>query len=96
MTDTVTATVLSQPGCGACTFAEADLKRAGVPFVVRDVRADDAAREQLLDLYTKHREKGEYPQTPVTVVDGTAFFGAVELHEFLRGRARAATDTSAA
>ncbi|MDO2981386.1 MULTISPECIES: glutaredoxin family protein [Mycobacteriaceae] len=87
----MTTTLYTQPGCGACIFAAKDLTKAGIDYVTRDVRTDEAARDELLALYAAHRDSGEHPQTPVIVIDGTPFFGPVELHAYLRQLARAST-----
>lgn len=86
----MTTTLYTQPGCGACIFAAKDLTKAGIDYVTRDVRADDAAAEEVRQLYAAHRDSGEHPQTPVIVIDGTPFFGPVELHAHLRELVRAA------
>lgn len=86
----MTTTLYTQPACGGCTFAAKDLVKAGIDFVSRDVRTDDAARDELLRLYAEHRSEGEHPQTPVTVIDGAPFFGPVELHAHLRAQTKAA------
>lgn len=87
----MTITLYTQPGCGACIFAAKDLTKASIDFVTRDVRTDPEARDELLALYAEHRDSGEHPQTPVTVIDGQPFFGPVELHAHLRELTRAAT-----
>lgn len=80
----MTITLYTQPGCGGCIFAAKDLTKAGVPFTERNVRADEAAAEMVQRLYQEHRDPGVVPETPVIVIDGQVFFGAVELHAYLR------------
>ncbi|WOF19479.1 glutaredoxin family protein [Mycobacterium avium] len=88
----MTITLYTQPGCGGCIFAAKDLTKAGVPFTERNVRADEAAAETVQRLYQEHRDPGVVPETPVIVIDDEVFFGAVELHAYLRelGRESAA------
>ncbi|QQG95906.1 glutaredoxin family protein [Mycobacteroides chelonae] len=78
------ATLFTQPGCGGCIFAAKDLTKAGVPFTERDVRVDEDAAETVRQLYQEHREPGQVPETPVIVLGDEVFFGAVELHAYLR------------
>lgn len=80
----MTATLFTQPGCGGCIFAAKDLRRAGIQFIERNVRVDEAAAEMVQRLYRAHRDPGVVPETPVIVIDGQPFFGAVELHAYLR------------
>ncbi|GAB5901061.1 hypothetical protein OKHIL_68700 [Mycolicibacterium mageritense] len=76
--------MFTQPGCGGCIFAAADLRSSGIQFAERDVRTDPDAAKTVWRLYHEHREPGTTPQTPVIVLDGQPFFGAVELHAYLR------------
>lgn len=78
------ATLFTQPGCGGCYGAAADLRRSGIPFTERNVRSDEAAAETVRQLYQAHRDPGVVPETPVIVLDDAVFFGAVELHAYLR------------
>ncbi|MBF6387131.1 glutaredoxin family protein [Nocardia farcinica] len=78
------ATLFTQPGCGGCIFAAKDLTKAGVQFTERNVRVDEAAAATVQELYREHRDPGVVPETPVIVIDGQVFFGAVELHAYLR------------
>lgn len=80
----MTITLYTQPGCGGCIFAAKDLTKAGVQFTERNVRADEAAAEMVWQLYRAHRDPGVVPETPVIVIDGQPYFGAVELHAYLR------------
>ncbi len=59
--------VYSQPGCGGCEAEKAFLAERGIPFADRDIRADQAALQELLDL--------GYRATPVTLIDGKAVVG---------------------
>lgn len=88
----MTITLYTQPGCGGCYAAAADLRRTGIQFTERNVRADEAAAETVQRLYREHRDPGVVPETPVIVIDDEVFFGAVELHAYLRelGRESAA------
>ncbi|WP_255773571.1 glutaredoxin family protein [Mycobacteroides abscessus] len=80
----MTITLYTQPGCGGCIFAAKDLRRAGIQFTERNVRVDPDAAEMVQRLYQEHRDPGVVPETPVIVIDGRPFFGAVELHAYLR------------
>ncbi|QHN16564.1 glutaredoxin family protein [Gordonia amarae] len=80
----MTITLYTQPGCGGCIFAAKDLTKAGIPFIELNVRTDEAAAETVQRLYQEHRDPGVVPETPVIVIDGRPFFGAVELHAYLR------------
>lgn len=86
----MTITLFTQPGCGGCYAAAADLRRSGIPYVERNVRADPDAAETVRQLYQEHREPGQVPETPVIMLGDEVFFGAVELHAYLRGLAREA------
>lgn len=57
---TISATVLSKPGCAPCLWVKKALDQHGVPYVERDVLADPAALDQLLDLYANIR-RGQHP-----------------------------------
>ncbi|OLT79666.1 NrdH-redoxin [Mycobacteroides abscessus subsp. abscessus] len=83
------ATVFTQPACGGCAFAAADLRRAGIQFAERNVRTDADAAEAVRQLYLELREPGVVPETPVILLDEQVFFGATELHEHLRREVRA-------
>lgn len=78
------ATLFTQPGCGGCYAAAADLRRTGIPYTERNVRTDPCATEMVWQLYQEHRNSGAVPETPVIVIDGEPYFGAVELHAYLR------------
>ncbi|GAB4715885.1 hypothetical protein MOKP125_05430 [Mycobacterium avium subsp. hominissuis] len=56
------------------------------------MRADPDAADMVHRLYQEHRDPGVVPETPVIVIDDEVFFGAVELHAYLRelGRESAA------
>jgi glutaredoxin-like protein NrdH len=56
------AIVYSQPGCGPCVVVKNHLQDMGVEVEVRDVRANPAFRQELIDL--------NFQSTPVTVVEG--------------------------
>lgn len=84
----MTVTLYTQPGCGGCIFAAKDLTKAGVPFTERNVRTDPDAAETVRQLYQEHREAGVVPETPVIMLGDEVFFGAVELHAYLRGLVR--------
>ena len=59
--------VYSQPDCPPCEWTKDFLKRNGIEFTVKDVRADVNAREELLAM--------GFRSTPVTVINGTAVPG---------------------
>lgn len=59
--------VYSQPDCPPCEWTKDFLKRNGIEFTVKDVRADAKAREELLAM--------GFRSTPLTVIDGTAVSG---------------------
>ena len=89
---TISATVLSKPGCGPCIGVKKILQMHGVPYVDRDVTVDPAALDQLLDLYTSRRP-GQHPSTPVTLLTSEqgvlTVFGA-DISSHLRELTRAA------
>lgn len=60
-------TVYSQPDCPPCEWTKDFLSRRGIPYTLKDIRADQAAHDELLALGFK--------STPVTVVDGIAVVG---------------------
>lgn len=60
-------TVFTQPGCPTCTQVKSYLKGRGLAFEERDVRADDAALQDL-------HERG-YAATPLTIVDDQEILG---------------------
>lgn len=64
---TPSITVFTQPGCPTCTQVKSYLKARGLVFDERDVRADDAALQEL-----QHRG---YAATPLTLVDGQEILG---------------------
>lgn len=63
---TLSATVLTLPGCGPCVAVKAALKAYGVPYTELDVSTDAAAEEMLRALYA--RRAGQHPATPVTML----------------------------
>lgn len=93
----LSATILSQPGCGPCLFVKKTLEAAGVPYVEYDVRTDRAAEVMLLRLY--ERRPGQRPATPVTILnaetESTVVFGA-EISSHLKRYTRAAHAATAA
>lgn len=64
---TPSITVFTQPGCPTCMQVKSYLKGRGLAFDERDVRADDAALQELQD-------RG-YAATPLTIVDGQEILG---------------------
>lgn len=63
---TLSATVLTLPGCGPCIAVKAALEAYGVPYTALDVSTDPAAEEMLRALYA--RRAGQRPTTPVTML----------------------------
>ena len=59
--------VYTQPGLGPCHKEVEFLSQKGVNFVEKNVRADKAALQELLD-------KG-FQSTPVTIIDGESVVG---------------------
>lgn len=59
--------VYSQPDCPPCEWTKDFLSRNKIEYIVKDVRSDVNAREELLAL--------GFRSTPVTVIDGTAVAG---------------------
>lgn len=43
-------TLYTQPGCGPCVGVKSYLERSGIPFVLRDIRADEAALNRVQEL----------------------------------------------
>jgi glutaredoxin len=62
-----TVIVYSQPGWGPCHREKEFLSQKGVEFVDKDVRADQAALNELIEM--------GYQSTPVTIIDGEAVVG---------------------
>ena len=59
--------VYSQPGWGPCHREKEFLSQKGIEFVDKDVRADQQALKELIDM--------GYQSTPVTIIDGEAVVG---------------------
>jgi len=59
--------VYSQPGWGPCDKEKEFLSQKGIEFIHKNVRADQAALKELLDM--------GYQSTPVTIIDGEAVVG---------------------
>ncbi len=53
--------------CVFCDAVKEFLSQKGIPYIERDVNADDRAMEEL--------EQMGYPTTPVTLVDGEVVVG---------------------
>lgn len=90
---TISATVLSKPGCGPCIGVKKMLQTHGVPYIDRDVTADAAALDQLLDLYAARRP-GQHPSTPVTLLtteEGVLTVFGADISSHLRELTRAAS-----
>lgn len=62
----LSATVLTLPGCGPCIAVKAALKAHGVPYTELDISTDRAAEVMFYRLYDARR--GERPTTPVTLL----------------------------
>ena len=60
-------TVYSQPACGQCVSVKMHLRKAGVGFTVRDVRADEQAAAEVAAL--------GYQGTPVVVAGDMHTYG---------------------
>lgn len=43
-------TLYTQPGCGPCVGVKSFLERSGIPFEIRDIRADEAALARVQEL----------------------------------------------
>lgn len=59
--------VYSQRDCPPCEWTKEFLTRRGVVYTTKDIRTDEAAREELLAMGFK--------STPVTTIDGVAVVG---------------------
>ncbi len=59
--------VYSQPDCPPCKWTKDFLARRGIPYTLKDIRADQSAHNELVALGFK--------STPVTLVDGIAVVG---------------------
>ncbi|CPR69576.1 glutaredoxin family protein [Mycobacteroides abscessus] len=89
---TISATVLSKPGCAPCTWVKRNLEKYDIPYVDRDVTVDPAALEQLLDLYADTR-RGQHPSTPVTLLVselGVETVFGPDIHSAIKRHTRAA------
>lgn len=89
---TVSATVLSKPGCAPCTWVKRTLDQHGIPYVDRDVTADPAAEALVRDLYASRRP-GQMPATPVTLLtseEGVLTVFGADIHSALKRHTRAA------
>lgn len=60
--------VFSAPGCPPCSWARAYLAEKGIAFEIRDVSADEQARDELVNKYHSR-------STPTIVVDGEVMIG---------------------
>ena len=72
----MTVILYTQPGCGPCMATKRALDKAGIPYEVRDVQADEEAAERLREL--------EYPGTPV--VEVTTPHGSYHWHGFRKDK----------
>jgi glutaredoxin 3 len=59
--------VYNQPGWGPCHREKEFLSQKGIEFVDKDIRADQAALKELIEM--------GYQATPVTIIDGEAVVG---------------------
>jgi len=59
--------VYHQPGCAPCHREMEFLKQQNIPFVAKDVSADEKAAEELMNLGSM--------STPTTVIDGKLVVG---------------------
>ncbi|SLJ23658.1 glutaredoxin [Mycobacteroides abscessus subsp. abscessus] len=78
------AQLYMQPGCLESVSAAAVLAEHRIPFQTRDVRHDAAAEADAVDWFRSERPDA-VPTTPVVVIDGEAYFGAMPLHAALCG-----------
>lgn len=88
---TISATVLSKPHCGACTWVKKSLAQEGIEYIERDVTTDANAEQTLRDLYAARRP-GQMPATPVTLLttdEGTLTVFGADIRSHLRGLPRA-------
>ncbi|SHP29115.1 glutaredoxin [Mycobacteroides abscessus subsp. abscessus] len=95
---TLTATVLSKPQCGPCTWVKKSLDQHGVEYIERDVTVDTAAEQLLRDLYAARRP-GQHPSTPVTLLSseqGVLTIFGPDIRGHLRELTRAADASTAA
>jgi glutaredoxin 3 len=62
-------TIYTKPGCPYCAAAKDDLQRRGVQYAEHNVKADQAALREMLEL------NGNRRQVPTIVQDGRATVG---------------------
>ena len=63
----ISVVVYAQPDCPPCEWTKEFLSRNGIEYVVKDIRADQSALDELLEL--------GFRSTPVTIIDGVAVTG---------------------
>lgn len=63
----LSATILTKPGCAPCLWVKKSLEQHGISYVERDVTTDANAEQTLRDLYDARRP-GQHPATPVTLL----------------------------
>lgn len=71
-------TVYSQDACQPCRMVKKTLTAAGIPFTERDVQADPAALDEVIEFYA-YIAPGRRPETPVTVIDDYDGHGSREI-----------------
>ena len=64
----MTATIYTVPNCADCAAVKRLLEAHGVAYTERDVRADEAARAEMIRV-------ANVRIAPVTVLDGQVFYG---------------------
>lgn len=95
---TLTATVLSKPGCAPCLWVKKTLAQHGVEYIERDVTTDPTAEALVRDLYAIRRP-GQMPATPVTLLtseEGVLTIFGPDIRGHLRELTRAASAGTAA
>lgn len=89
---TVSATVLSKPGCAPCLWVKRTLEQYGIDYTDRDVTTDPTAEQLVRQLYDSRRP-GQMPATPVTLLvtgEGTLTVFGPDIRTHLRDITRAA------
>ncbi len=70
MADTANVIIYSTTWCAFCKTEKQYLEHLGVPFVEKDIEADEAALNELME-----KNGGRTSGVPVTDIDGTLVLG---------------------
>lgn len=70
MNDAAKITIYSTTWCAFCKTEKQYLDRMGVPFIEKDIEADEAAHKELME-----KIGGDFRGVPVTDIDGDLVLG---------------------